>query len=88
MQSRSSATTGAVVLEKRVARVSLFQIFGIESFEVCCDKTAVFADARVVEVDFPAAVFRGLDEDHIPMYGGSIAVVRVVSIGVAGREVE
>ena len=46
--------------------------------EIVWDEEAVFANEFVVEIDFTAAKFRGLNEDKIPVNGGVVAVWRIL----------
>lgn len=55
--------------------------------QVVGDEEAVFANEGVVEIDFAAAVFWGLDEDEVPVDGGVVAVW-CVFIAATRREVD
>src|ERR1043166_9071686 len=65
----------------------LFEILRIERFEILRQETAVLPDEFTVEPDLAAAPFRALDEHHVPMHGGTVAVVAFL-VRLAGSEVQ
>ena len=67
--------------------MALSQIFGIEAVQGLREEPAIFSDERSVEIDLAAAIGRGLDHHHVPVYARSVSVVRLL-IGLTGREME
>ena len=65
----------------------LFQIRRIERLQVLRQKHAVFADQFAIEPNFAAAPFRALDQHHVPMHRGTVAVVAIL-IRLARREMQ
>lgn len=60
---------------------------GIKDSEALVQEESVLANQLPVEVDFPSAIFRALDADHVPMDLGAVGVVGVF-IRLSGGEVE
>ena len=65
----------------------LLQVTWVQRFEVFRDEHAVLADQFVVEPHLAPTVLGSLDQHHVPMDGGAVAVVALL-VCLTWREVQ